>query len=405
MEGDDPNRRQYGEPNYPGGFVPNYRGQNVADPSGGNLYNTQTMRGGQRGNASQRFRQAHMLGQQTPTSAPMAGTAANPQDLGGFGFTQAQQFQLQGSSLQFQPEYSQVPQRQQQYANYTSQLAPNVPQTGQPQSSYDPMPQYQPRQTAAIEVLSTQFGVPPYYNPGEATSASGPQPISQQYVSANFPQPMQYPSASLERSVEPQPYQQNMAEYNEPGTSVAIEEGAETATSDARHEWYQNELGALNHEISQGKLKESAISLLKLSQWLLGDVVGLGTPTHDKRLQAADSMQGLISDKRKEYGDVYEERLKLWTEFNLLWEALLQRQLDNMEKMLQLNRPPSPPQSVLDKRTLKRMGDELVRLCDGIEQYGLVDYEMGVAEEEIISSESSQRQDHVHYLLGALADT
>jgi hypothetical protein len=31
------------------------------------------------------------------------------------------------------------------------------------------------------------------------------------------------------------------------------------------------------------------------------------------------------------------------------------------------------------------MVDELIRLCDSIEQYGLVDYDIGVWEEEITS--------------------
>lgn len=34
------------------------------------------------------------------------------------------------------------------------------------------------------------------------------------------------------------------------------------------------------------------------------------------------------------------------------------------------------------------MGKELVRLCDSIEPYGLVDYEYGVWEERIIASAS-----------------
>lgn len=32
------------------------------------------------------------------------------------------------------------------------------------------------------------------------------------------------------------------------------------------------------------------------------------------------------------------------------------------------------------------MGDELVRLCDSIEHHGLVDYEYGVWEEQVIES-------------------
>lgn len=37
----------------------------------------------------------------------------------------------------------------------------------------------------------------------------------------------------------------------------------------------------------------------------------------------------------------------------------------------------------LSLRTVKRMGDELIRLCDGIERHGLVDYQFGVWEDEI----------------------
>ena len=47
-------------------------------------------------------------------------------------------------------------------------------------------------------------------------------------------------------------------------------------------------------------------------------------------------------------------------------------------------RGPHPGQSVLSKPALQHLGDELTRLCDGLEKSGLVDYEMGVWEEEII---------------------
>lgn len=54
--------------------------------------------------------------------------------------------------------------------------------------------------------------------------------------------------------------------------------------------------------------------------------------------------------------------------------------------MNETGRPPASPQSLLDEAFLEKMGSELVRLCDGMEKYGLVDYQMGVWEEEIISS-------------------
>lgn len=43
-------------------------------------------------------------------------------------------------------------------------------------------------------------------------------------------------------------------------------------------------------------------------------------------------------------------------------------------------------QSRIPLEGLKKMGDELVRLCDGIERHGLVDYQYGVWEEQITES-------------------
>lgn len=43
-------------------------------------------------------------------------------------------------------------------------------------------------------------------------------------------------------------------------------------------------------------------------------------------------------------------------------------------------------QSVLDRDTLESLGRMLVEYCDSMEKFGLVDYQMGVAEEEIMDS-------------------
>lgn len=52
--------------------------------------------------------------------------------------------------------------------------------------------------------------------------------------------------------------------------------------------------------------------------------------------------------------------------------------------MLRTHQQPVPPQSVIQQDFLEKMGRDLVRLCDSMERHGLVDYEMGVWEEEII---------------------
>ena len=55
--------------------------------------------------------------------------------------------------------------------------------------------------------------------------------------------------------------------------------------------------------------------------------------------------------------------------------------------MIASGRAPPPPQSIMQEEALERMGRDLVRHCDSMERHGLVDYEMGVWEEEIMSSE------------------
>lgn len=56
--------------------------------------------------------------------------------------------------------------------------------------------------------------------------------------------------------------------------------------------------------------------------------------------------------------------------------------------MLETGEPPAAPQSLISEEFLENMGSELVRLCDTMEKHGLVDYQIGVWEEEIISSRS-----------------
>lgn len=83
---------------------------------------------------------------------------------------------------------------------------------------------------------------------------------------------------------------------------------------------------------------------------------------------------------------MYNERLQLWDDFNSAWLTTLQRQKEMTQEMIDSNQRPQPPRSILDYDYLERMGDQLVKACDQMEKHGLVDYEMGVWEEEIISS-------------------
>lgn len=55
--------------------------------------------------------------------------------------------------------------------------------------------------------------------------------------------------------------------------------------------------------------------------------------------------------------------------------------------MIQTNQALREPRSIMDVPTLERLCKELVTLCDSVERHGLVDYQMGVSEEEIMECE------------------
>lgn len=78
----------------------------------------------------------------------------------------------------------------------------------------------------------------------------------------------------------------------------------------------------------------------------------------------------------------------MWDNFNNCWLALLQRQKDDTQHMLDSGKSPRAQRSLLPIETLRRLGDNLVAQADELERLGLVDYQMGVAEEEIITSKS-----------------
>lgn len=329
-----------------------------------------------------------MIAARTPSAASIAPSGGTPQDLGGYGYPAAQQYatpQMQGTSLQYSPDYHPDAQRQQsQFPHYTSQIMYNVSPPTQ-QSPYDAVPQYQPRQTAALGVLSTQFGVPPYYT-AETTSAPVPASIAHHYTPTQFHPPLQYqPQASIAQSAIPATYTASMAEFAPPSAPEIVEQHDQDESSlDRLHGEYQEEIKRTFENIRAGRLAEAGRSLLEISDWLLGHASDLGRPSDSlEPAPVTELPAGLLRDST----DLQEGRMKLWDEFNTCWLALLQHQKDDTQKLLDTGQPPNPPPNLLQADFLVRMGDELVRLCDSMEKHGLVDYQMGVWEEEIVSSE------------------
>lgn len=89
-------------------------------------------------------------------------------------------------------------------------------------------------------------------------------------------------------------------------------------------------------------------------------------------------LAGLTSDDQ----NLHSDRIKLWNDFNHAWLATFQAQKELMDS----GRPLGRGQTLITLDGLKKLGDELVRLCDSIERHGLVDYQYGVWEEQITES-------------------
>ena len=77
---------------------------------------------------------------------------------------------------------------------------------------------------------------------------------------------------------------------------------------------------------------------------------------------------------------LHADRLRLWGEFNTAWLSIFQRQKD----MLESGQRVQLPQSLISRDFISKMARDLVRMCDGIEKHGLIDYQCGVAEERIM---------------------
>ena len=267
MEGEDPHRRQYDPSGYASG-----RGF------------SQITRAGSGNEATDRFRQAQISATRSSPAGPRTSAGGQSQGIAGYGYTQGQQQyapQLQDTSLQYQPDFTQDPQRAQQYAQYPPHLMYNIPQQATPPSPYDPVQQFQPlqpRQSAAVEVLSTQFGVPQYYPAADPTSAPGQ--MAQQYAPAPFPQQMAYQQPTqAARAVVSTGYTASIADYVQPSAPEMPEqqESAQDANGyDAAYRRYIERLRGTFKDVQEGRIIQAGQCLLELSEFLLGQAVELG---------------------------------------------------------------------------------------------------------------------------------
>ncbi|KAF5227938.1 hypothetical protein FANTH_14643, partial [Fusarium anthophilum] len=217
--------------------------------------------------------------------------------------------------------------------------------------------QFSSRQLAAMQMMPPD--VDSSYFGSEAGASAGPslqQPAQGSSGSANVYQQsnaMNYASNSMS-SVSAMPQAKNTAD-------LSMKDDHEYAEGALEEKWasYQRQLGSIFQEIVNGSLESASETLLSVTSWLLSQVADLGLNLDDTNLHA--------------------DRIQLWNDFNHAWLGLGQRQIDLMTSSQQLSRT----QSLVSKAMIKKMGNELIRLCDGIERHGLVDYQYGVWEDQI----------------------
>jgi hypothetical protein len=190
---------------------------------------------------------------------------------------------MQGGGLQYQASFSPEAARMQpqqispqQYPQYQGQVMYNIGQPAPSQLPYDPIPQYQQRQSAAIEVLSNQFGVPQYFASGEPASSV---PTTHTPFVASQNEPTRYPSQTpVKRASIQQSYDVEM-DYSPMGPPNPQEQQQIVPTSDNMEEAftrYQQQLKMAFETISAGRLAEAGEGIMNLTRWLLSNVAKLG---------------------------------------------------------------------------------------------------------------------------------
>ncbi|KAH7032935.1 uncharacterized protein B0I36DRAFT_361673 [Microdochium trichocladiopsis] len=272
---------------------------------------------------------------------------------------------LPQSALPYQSEYAQDGRQTQGFGTYNPSMMYNVPQSNAQGAVYDASQPFQPRQGAGIPMMGAEVATS--YFPNEAAGpGAGPSGIQAQQSSAGASNIYQQGSGD-QRSLMPG-YPSGMASMGGMAQGSAGDQSLEeqdysgSAEMGEAYEQYQTALKEIFTNVQRENLKAASESLLNVSDWLLTKVIELG----------------LASDNQS----LHNDRIKLWHEFNHAWLALLQKQKD----MTKADDTLQQEQSKLTVDGLKRMGRELIRLCDGIERHGLVDYEYGVWEDRIVEA-------------------
>jgi len=242
-----------------------------------------------------RYRQS-AIAAQSPTTATSATAprAAGSQGYG-YGYGENTQFvgsSLQNSGLQYHTDYAQDVQRpqqqqsqqgqqsqQQQYSQYGTNSMYNVStqQQNTPQSPYESVQSYPPRQSAAIEVLSSQFGVPQqYYVEGGQGSAGAPT-LASQNVQSQYGLSYTAQSSAAQNPLAPAFTPTAMETLAGSSGYGQTSYGGSTAMDfDNHYNEYQTRLRMTFECIRDGQLSKAGDLLMELTTWLLTNAELLG---------------------------------------------------------------------------------------------------------------------------------
>ncbi|KAF5027319.1 hypothetical protein F66182_563 [Fusarium sp. NRRL 66182] len=308
------------------------------------------------GASNDRYRPAPLATSSSERGMGAAGNYSSYYQEPGASFSTAN---MPGTAIAYASGYGQDSRQQSQsFGGYgtAATMMYNVAQPSAQNTVYDAQ-QFSSRQPTAMQMItpdvaSTYFGSETGSSggPGLHHSAQGSSGSASVYQQSNA---INYASNSMS-SVSAMP--QATA-----STDVSMTEDHEHGEGALEEKWvsYQRQLGSIFQDIVNGSLESASETLLSVTSWLLSQVADLGLNLDDPNLHA--------------------DRIQLWDDFNHAWLGLGQRQIDLMTSPQQISRS----QSLVSKAMIKKMGNELIRLCDGIERHGLVDYQYGVWEERI----------------------
>jgi hypothetical protein len=134
-------------------------------------------------------------------------------------------------------------------------------------------------------------------------------------------------------------------------------------------------------DILSGRLDKAGQQLLEESEWLLGHVEEL---REDQIIDHIHTLTLLWEGLHIDNTSLYRERIELWDKFNHAWMALFTKQ----EDILDLGEGKSREYSLLSTEDICKMAERLIEMCDGISKHGLVNYQYGVWEDDIITGTS-----------------